>query len=347
MNERPAIRMKLPKGSGPRLPRSVGPWKKGAGEKSRVPGLRTLAPIVPNANAASQALILVIAIMSFLACIAVGAVSLVNKSAETWQSQIAREATIQIRPGDDLDMDAALEKARSLAAGFPGVRGARIIGREETVALLEPWLGSGLGFDELPVPRLVVVTVDEAAPPEFSALRDTIIGSVPNASLDDHRAWVDRLVSMARTTTVIGVCILVLVLTALVLTVIFATRGAMSGSQHVIEVLHFVGARSGFIARQFQTRFLLSGIWGGLIGGGAATVVFLLVSWWAARNIITPEGEQASAFFGDFAIGAGAYAGVFAVIVLVGFLTALTTRITVLRTLRDIDDRRADPGRLD
>ena len=50
-------------------------------------------------------------------------------------------------------MDAALEKAEAIAEQFPGVRGARIIGREETVALLEPWLGSGLGLDELPVPR--------------------------------------------------------------------------------------------------------------------------------------------------------------------------------------------------
>ena len=131
------------------------------------------------------------------------------------------------------------------------------------------------------------------------------------------------------------------------LTVIFATRGAMAGNQHIIEVLHFVGARGAFIAQQFQTRFLLSGIWGGLVGGGGAALVFMLVSWWSARNIITPEGEQASAFFGDFAIGAGAYAGVVGVIILVGFLTALTTRITVLQTLRDIDGRSADPGRLD
>ena len=85
----------------------------------------------------------------------------------------------------------------------------------------------------------------------------------------------------------------------------------------------------------------------GVAGGGAATVVFVIVSWWSARNIITPEGEQASAFFGDFSIGYGAYAGVVAVIVMVGALTAMTTRVTVLRALHDIDDRRADPGRLD
>lgn len=315
--------------------------------RQRPPGIRTLAPIVPKSGVASEALILVIAIMSFLACVTVGAVSLINKSAATWQSQIAREATIQIRPADDFDMDAALEKARTIASEFAGVRDARVIGRDETVALLEPWLGSGLSLEELPVPRLVVITIDETDPPDFGALRATITSAIPNASLDDHRTWVDRLVGMARTMTAIGLCVLALVLAALVLTVIFATRGAMAGNHAIIEVLHFVGAEAGFIARQFQTRFLLSGIWGGVAGGGAATVIFVLVSWWSSRNLITPEGEQASALFGDFSIGAGAYAGVVAVIVLVGALTALTTRITVLRALRDIDERRADPGRID
>ncbi|GAB4350610.1 MAG: ABC transporter permease [Oricola sp.] len=312
----------------------------------RQPGLRPLAPVVPRSGVASQALVLVIAIMSFLACVTVGAVSLVNKSAATWQSQIAREATIQIRPDDNMDMETALEDARTIAASFDGVRDARIISREETMALLEPWLGSGLDLDELPVPRLVVVTIDEQAPPDFVQLRSVIQEAVPAASLDDHRAWVDRLVGMARTTTLIGVGVLALVLAALVLTVIFATRGAMAGNHEIIEVLHFIGAEAGYIARQFQTRFLFSGIWGGLAGGGAAALVFLIISWWSARNIITPEGEQASAFFGDFAIGAGAYAGVVAVIALVGVLTALTTRITVLASLRDIDERRADPGRI-
>lgn len=345
MNERPTLLpgKQEPAGRPPQMKWSMPGREKAA---ARVPGLRPLAPIVPNANVAGQALIFVIAIMSFLACLSVGAVSLVNKSAQTWQSQIAREATIQIRPADDFDMEAALESARALAEAFPGVRGVRVIGREETEKLLEPWLGTGPGLDELPVPRLVVVTIDEDAPPDFAALGRSIRDLVPNASLDDHRAWVDRLIDMARTTTVIGMCILALVLSALVLTVIFATRGAMAGNQHIIEVLHFVGAHGGFIARQFQTRFLLSGIWGGLFGGGAAMVVFLLVSWWSARNIITPQGEQASALFGDFSIGFTAYAGVVALIGLVGFLTALTTRITVLRTLNDIDDRRSDPSRL-
>ncbi len=305
----------------------------------------TITPIVPPGSSAGQSMALVVAIMSFLACLTVGAVSLVNQSAATWQSQIAREATIQIRPARDFDVETALADARAIAAGFDGVRAARVIGRNETLGLLEPWLGTGLDLDELPLPRLVVITIDENDPPDFVAMRTAINEVVPNATLDDHRAWVSRLVTMARTMTFAGTCVLMLVLAALVMTVVFATRGAMAGNHEVIEVLHFVGARAGFIAGQFQQRFLWVGLRGAAAGGLAAIVVFVAIGVWAGRNLTTAEGEQLSAFFGDFAIGLGAYVGVLLVIGLVGVLTMLTTRITVLRVLYEIDEKRADPSR--
>lgn len=301
-------------------------------------------PIVPPGSTAGQAMALVVAIMSFLACLTVGAVSLVNQSAATWQSQIAREATVQIRPALDFDVETALQEARAIAAGFEGVRAARVIGRDETLGLLEPWLGAGLALDELPLPRLVVITIDENAPPDFAAMRMAIAEAVPNATLDDHRAWVDRLVAMARTMTFAGTCVLVLVLAALVMTVVFATRGAMAGNHEVIEVMHFVGARAGFIAVQFQNRFLWNGLRGAMAGGLAAVVVFIATSLWAGRNFASAEGQQLAAFFGDFAIRLPAYAGVLLVIALVGALTMLTTRITVLRVLYEIDEKRADPS---
>ena len=69
------------------------------------------------------------------------------------------------------------------------------------------------------------------------------------ATLDDHRTWVDRLVAMARTTVMIGVAVLALMLSATVLSVVFATRGAMAGNGHIIEVLHFVGAEAALHRR--------------------------------------------------------------------------------------------------
>jgi cell division transport system permease protein len=303
---------------------------------------RKTAPIVPPHNIAGRALAFVIAIMTFLSCLTFGAVTLVRDTAAIWENQIAREATIQIKPADGLDMDAALATAARIAGQFQGVRSARIVDREATARLLEPWLGSGLNIDELPVPRLVIVTIDQDNPPDFAAMRALLAPEVPAATLDDHRTWVDRLVAMARTMVTLGAAILVLMLSATVLTVVFATRGAMAGNLHIIEVLHFVGAEAGFIASQFRRHFLLTGMKGAAAGGAAAIIVFIFFSWWSSRNLATPEADQAAALFGNFSISAAGYGGVALVILLIGVLTAATSHVTVMTYLKDIDVRHPD-----
>jgi cell division transport system permease protein len=295
------------------------------------------ASIVPEGSISSTALVFVIAIMTFLACLTLGAVMVVRETASSWQLQIAREATIQIKPEEGFDMEAALTSVQALAAGFPGVRSASIVDKDATARLLEPWLGSDLNIDTLPVPRLVIVTIDTASPPDFVAFKTAVTKIVPRATLEDHRNWVDRLVAMARTTVFFGLAILTLVLLATALAVIFATRGAMAGNGHIIEVLHFVGAESKFIAREFRQRFFMTGIKGAVGGGVIAILVFLAVGWWSSSNLATPEADQANALFGSFAIGWSGYMGVLGIVALVALITAETTRFTVIRHLQGLD----------
>lgn len=303
---------------------------------------RRRTPIVPADNVAGRAMVLVIAIMTFLSCLTLGAVTLVRDSAQTWQTQIAREATIQIKPAEDMDMEAALVEAEAIAKRYPGVRDAHIVGREATARLLEPWLGTGLDLDELPVPRLVVVTIDPSDPPDFASMRTELGARVENASLDDHRTWVDRLVAMANTTVTLGLAALILILSATALTVIFATRGAMAGNGHVIDALHFIGAEARFIASEFRRHFLLAGMKGAAAGGLGAIIVFIGFSWWSSRNIATPEADQATALFGNFAIGPAGYLGVGVIVVLVSLLTAFTSHFTVVSHLSDLEARHPD-----
>nr|WP_245409846.1 ABC transporter permease [Pararhizobium haloflavum] len=306
-----------------------------------------MAPIVPPANVSANALTIVIAIMAFLACLTLGAVSMIQDTAANWQSQISREITIQIKPADGLDMQDALETARETALAIPGARDAQIVGDAATARLLEPWLGDNFDIDQLPVPRLVIVTIDHSDPPDFDAMRAALAQAVPAAYLDDHRTWVDRLVSMARTTVLIGVCVLALVFIATVLTVVFATRGALTGNQHIVEVLHFVGAEARFVASQFQNHFLIIGIKGAIAGGVLAALVFLAANFWTGYAPATPESDQAMALFGAFRIGLSGFFGILAIIAVIGLLTALTTRITVIRTIREIDVVRSDPSRME
>src|SRR6202158_425619 len=70
---------------------------------------RNMSPIVPRGSIAGRALVAVVAIMTFLASMTTGAVLLVSASAAEWQSEVATEITIQVRPapGRDIDRDAA------------------------------------------------------------------------------------------------------------------------------------------------------------------------------------------------------------------------------------------------
>jgi cell division transport system permease protein len=294
-------------------------------------------PLVPRNSISGRALVAVVAIMTFLASLTTGAVMLVNQAASEWQADVAREITIQVLPAPGRDVDATVNKAASVARAFAGIADVRVYSKEESSKLLEPWLGSGLTLDELPVPRLIVVKIASGAAPDISQLRRILAEQVPGATLDDHRGWIDRMRAMAGTAVAVGFGVLVLMFAATVLSVTFATRGAMATNKTVIEVLHFVGAKNGFIAGNFQRHFLLLGLQGGAIGGGGAILLFALASTISRWFTGTAGGDQTAALFGSFSIGIAGYAAVLGQVVLTAIVTAVTSRQTVNRTLESID----------
>src|SRR6478736_7980913 len=254
--------------------------------------------LVPRNSISGRALVAVVAIMTFLVSLTTGAAVLVTKAAGEWQSDIAREMTIQIMPAPGRDLDTSVNRAVAIARAISGVTEVRPYSKEESMKLLEPWLGSGISLSELPVPRLIVIKIAADTAPDLGQLRRVLADQVPGAIVDDHRGWFDRMRALAGTAVAVGVCILILMFAATSLSVAFATRGAMATNKAVIEVLHFVGAKNGFIARHFQHHFLVLGLQGGVIGGGAAIILFALagvISRWSAG---TAAGDQASVFLG-------------------------------------------------
>jgi cell division transport system permease protein len=307
-----------------------------AAPRSVSPPPRFETPIVPRNSISGRALIAVVAIMTFLASLTVGAVLLINRSAESWRSDVTREVTIQVRPAPNRNVDQDVDRTVALAKGIGGIADVRAMSKDESAKLLEPFLGAGLKLDELPVPRMIVVTLGSGAP-DLDQLRRALATDVPSASLDDHRGWAGRMRAMANSVVAVGFVILALMLAATILSVSFATRGAMATNRPVIEVMHFIGARNGFIAGHFQRHFLVLGLQGGLVGGGAAVVLFLLaelVGRWLGGSA---AGEQTSALFGTFSIGLFGYGAMIAVIIVIALVTAFTSRHTVNRTLEAID----------
>lgn len=298
---------------------------------------RNLSPIVPRASIAGRALVAVVAIMTFLASITTGTVLLVSASAAEWQSEVASEITIQVRPvaGRDLDRDAAAV-AQAMRAQS-GIVEIRPFTKEESAKLLEPWLGTGLVLDDLPVPRLIVARVQPGSTLDLAALRSRVTQVAPTASVDDHRAWIERMRSMTGATLLAGIGILALVIVATIISVSFATRGAMAANRPIVEVLHFVGAGDRYIANRFLRHFLRLGLQGGVIGGGVAMLGFgfseSIAGWFSG----TAVGDQFAALLGTFSLRPSGYLALAAQAVLIAAITAWASRRTLFATLDDID----------
>lgn len=298
---------------------------------------RNTSPIVPRGSIAGRALIAVVAIMTFLASITTGAVLLVRASASEWQSEVASELTIQIRPSPGRDLDRDARVVSDAVRGQPGILDVRPYTAEESAKLLEPWLGTGLSLDDLPVPRVIVARIAPGATPDLAALRRSVTQITPAASLDDHRAWIERMRSMTGAIVFAGTGILILVVLATIISVSFATRGAMAANRPIVEVLHFVGAQDRYIANRFLRHFLRLGLEGGLIGGIAAMLTFgfseSIAGWFSG----TPVGDQFAALLGTFALPASGYLALAAQAVMIAAVTAWASRRTLFATLEEID----------
>jgi cell division transport system permease protein len=291
-------------------------------------------PLVPEDSIAGRALVVVIAIMTFLACLTAGGAILVSEASEAWRGDVSRDVTIQIKPRAGEDVDALVASAAEIASRAPGVADAVAYTKAQSEAMLAPWLGEGVDLGQLPIPRLIVVHMQEGHREDLEPLRTALAAGAPQASLDDHRMWLSRLDTMAGAIVVFAAALFALMIVAMATAVGFATRGAMAGAREIVEVLHFVGAADSYIAGQFQGHFLRLGLRGAGIGGGAAALFFAVASLASVLARRSAGGVEIAALFGAFRLGLPGYAAIGAVAGAIAFLTGLLSRKIVFRQLR-------------
>ncbi|MGD9544772.1 MAG: cell division protein FtsX [Methylocystis sp.] len=290
--------------------------------------------LVPADSVAGRSLVIVIAIMTFLAALAANVAILVADASVEWRSDIAREATVQVRPVAGRNIETDVKDAAEAMRRSPGVVEARIYAKSESEALLTPWLGAGLDLSELPTPRMIVLKLDAENRADLDSLRAELERAVPSAVLDDHHVFIQRLGDMARAAVAIAALIFILILAAMAVAIASATRAAVATNREIVEVLHIVGAADAFIAREFQRRFMALGFRGALIGGGGAIAFFALAQFVAQRWRATGGGDQMEAMFGDFSVG---LSGFIFIALLAGAVAALTGYLSQFIVLRHLE----------
>src|SRR6202046_550215 len=174
------------------------------------PTFETSAPLIPRDSVAGRALVVVIAIMPFLACLTAGAALLVADASQAWRSDVLREATIQVKSRAGDDVESLVAKAVAIATKTPDVESVHALTQAESAKLLEPWLGAGFDLSQLPVPRLIAVQLRGQRSEDLATLRSALASAVPQADLDDHRMWATRLGAMANAVVILTAALFLL-----------------------------------------------------------------------------------------------------------------------------------------
>ena len=143
----------------------------------------------------------------------------------------------------------------------------------------------------LPIPRLIVVRMQDRADDDIASLRALLANAVPQASLEDHRVWANRIGTMANAIVSLAILLFALMIVAMATAIGFATRGAVAANREIIEVLHFVGASDAFIAGEFEMHFRHLAFRGALIGGLSA-IAFFFVSVGAFNLVVAVDRRR-------------------------------------------------------
>src|SRR5580698_6032760 len=102
-------------------------------ERPQVPArARNMSPIVPRGSIAGKALVAVVAIMTFLASITTGTVLLVRASASEWQSDVASELTVQVRPVAGRDIERDVRAVSAVVQVQAGILDVHALTKEES-----------------------------------------------------------------------------------------------------------------------------------------------------------------------------------------------------------------------
>lgn len=287
--------------------------------------------IMPRDKGAGS-LDVVIAVMAFLAALALGASLLADRAAMTWRTGLAGRITVQILPPEKarMPLEQQVQGALSALRDTPGVAHATQISEQETVALVRPWLGADALVSELPLPRLIDATISPGAVVDLELLRQRVKAAAPDSTLDDHTRWLSRLRSLAQGIIWSAYAILALIAFATAATVSFATRAGLEAHHEIVELLHQMGARSGFIARAFEWHYFLAALIAGAIGAALAAAFYI------AGGGLEFAGIEAVPFLPPLSLHLSELAWLTAVPVVASWIALITARISVLATLRRI-----------
>ena len=232
-------------------------------------------PVLPTTGWTSSLMTLCAGAMCLLAVLTLAASMAANRLAAEWRADLAGVATVRVSGAQD-GMEARVRSVLEVLRTTPGISRVNVLSDADQIALIAPWLGDNVNIADLPVPRLIDVSLNGEGPDPV-ALQERLDLTVDGARYDNHAAWREPLGAAANSLERLALGATVIILLTAAGVVAFAARATLSANRHVIETIRLVGAEDRFIARSFVRRLAFRATVGGFAGALIGCAVLALI----------------------------------------------------------------------
>lgn len=229
----------------------------------------------------------------------------INAMATSWEKDITGSVTVQITPIENAQkhIDTAqtqeqLNKVEQFMEQVSGVESVKVLDEQTIKKLMTPWIGNKVDMSTLPIPQLLDVRLKPDAELNYDEITRGLKQLTPNASIDNHRLWLNRLIKFATSLKTIALAILLMVVAICAFSIYYSAKTSLHVNIDSIEILHIIGAKDEFIAKQYAKDYAKIGLFSGIIGLMAAVPCILLVG---KYGVSTGSGLLNGASLSEFA----------------------------------------------
>ena len=276
----------------------------------------------------SKTFLRVIIIVSvFLFAITLAGALGINTMFENTKKQVVTNFTVQMLPLPEYEESRKdLLNVVSFLERYPNVKEVSVLSNNELNALLEPWLGNNVDIELLPIPKLIDVKIEKGVDFDYKELMIKLSEISPQASINDHNLWLARLLRFINSLQMLAVTVLIMVALACIAAIVYAVRTGLNIHKEIIGILHIMGATDEYIAMNYVKQISLMSLGAGIIGIIIAVPAIMLVGNMAK--------EIEAGIFNAVTFGMENWLTVLVLPLIFTVFTALTSYITVIRTLR-------------
>jgi len=271
----------------------------------------------------------IVAVSVFLFSITLAGVLGINTMFENSKKQVVSNFTVQVLPKPDYEESRKdLLKVVNFLEKYPDVEQVSVLSDGELHALLKPWLGNNVDIELLPIPKLLDVKIRNAKLFDYKELMVKLSEVSSEASINDHNLWLSRLLRFINSLKMLAVTVLILVAMACVASIVYAVKTGLNVHRDIIQILHTMGATDEYIAMNYVKQISEMSFFAGIAG--------TIVSVPAIMVVASMAKDIEAGIFNSVTFGMENWLIILLLPLVSAILTAITSYITVVKTLRDM-----------